>query len=305
MKGVCMKRMAKYLLVGSIIIFFVNMMSFLLGDSSEITVGVRFDAVGNMERNVRHALGFVHPNALHLWLVTLFSLIIYLFHEKMRLGHYLILSGLSIFVYSFNLSRTGLFASFILLFLCYFFSRKKIIFKFFLSLLPSTLAIIMVLVSANFIESNSSFLRILNNFTSNRIFFSNIFLNHYPPRLLGWNTAFSINGAIIDTGYIDLLIRHGILIFTGYLVITFLAINVMFKKQLHIEIAIFLTFQIYNLTEPLAINISLNYSLLFLAHLFFKEFEEKSILNSKFQSAGGEKNEIIYNTPGLQCRKYN
>lgn len=264
MKNVSLHKLCKYLLGTEFLIFGINLITYFgLGRQVENTV--RMNADGTIERLTRNALGFTHPNALHSWLVVVFSLIIYLNYKKLSYIHYMIMFFVSLAFYSIDKSRSGLITSVIILGLAYClpYLKKFKLFRFAIILSPTFFAVFMVFLIEMYSKHYPLIDRV-NTLLMNRVMFASNFLYNYPVSLFGSNTVDKINGSIIDSGIAELYIRYGMVIFIVSIIINTVMNIKMLKANDYAALAIGLVFQIYNLTEPYGVNIFVNISYIFI-----------------------------------------
>lgn len=169
---------------------------------------------------IRHSYGFLHPNSLGRYLVTLlfdFSLI----RKSRKVGAGLVMLLASLLIFAITDSRTTLFATGSIIF-CYF--LKPLLLKYQVSgsvIIP--LVIVMFSLGLGlpyFYNGDSTIYATLNHLFSGRLAIGHLYLQHFGVDWLPRNipTSTEINGLVMydDSFYIDSLLRQGIFLFLLY-----------------------------------------------------------------------------------------
>lgn len=289
MKNVSITKLCKYLIGTELFVFGINIITYFV-TGSQVDNTVRMNAEGIVESITRNSLGFVHANALHGWLVAVLSLIIYLNYRKFNsFIPYILMFVISLIFYSFGKSRSGLIVSFILLTMAYslpYLKRYKLL-RFSIILSPIIFSLSMISLIEVY-DKHYPLVEKINILLMNRVMFASNFLYTYQVKLFGSNTVDSINGSIIDSGFAELYIRYGVVIFILLAVFNSIMCKKMLESEDYAALAIVLVFQVYNLTEPYGVNIFMNISYVFMyKYLIFtpsiteRQSEEKKIGKEK------------------------
>ena len=214
--------------------------------------------------DTRYALGFSHPNSLHLSLFILVNLYIYVRYKRINILDYLFLSAVNLFIYQYSLSRTGVVVVFLQLI---FLLISKIKINIIKSMMIKSCKYIfgfMFLTSfiCAYLYGKSSFVTGLDVLFNGRLKFSNYYITNYGFTLLGNNIIGDAN-ALFDNGYLYLYIQFGLL---GVILISrliFLACKYTEKTNDLCKAIIINGYLIYIFTESFSPNIFMNNMLFF------------------------------------------
>ena len=237
------------------------------------SIGIMNNVVSNVWKTdhlvTRYSLGYLHSNTLHLSLFLIVSLIIYIYFDKIKVKHYLLIMLVNIIIYRYSICRTGFIAIVMLLFLHFIVKNNQIIKKNISKVvLPLLLIVIFVSFFSGLMYNKIELVNKLNSIVTGRIAYSNYYLTNYSASLFGHNISNDTN-AIIDNGYILLYIQYGIVgslyvLYIIYRIVKNIKINLDYKKAVLI-----IMFLLYVLTESFLPNIFMNFTLLFCADIFF------------------------------------
>lgn len=241
-------------------------------------VSITEDRIIIMHRNgleeIRHSLGFSHPNMTHLVLFILIAIYIYINYEKLDVKNYIIIMLINISIYFLTISRTGMIGILLLCLLCFIsklqIKELNIFINKFLCKLPRYLYII--LVSFSFITAwffrKWPWLKILDKLFTGRFYLSNKILTEFGFSLFG-----NQNVGMLDNGYIYLYVQFGLI---GFILVSWLILNVCkyIEETSNTKLAILqIGFLFYLFTECFISNIFMHVTLFFAAKCIFKEKE--------------------------------
>lgn len=213
----------------------------------------------------RYCLGLGHPNALHCMVWALITLGIYLYFEKTKWFHYLLLEALNIGFYLLTDSRTGMLAT-----------TATVLVGLCLCLLPvlrsakwvygagaaGMLLCVAFSVLVAWFGCELPILEKLNKPLTGRIFWSNYFC-----AASDW-TLFSVpqNDQYLDMGYIRLFYWYGIVPAVVYILLKLVQLRYAFQKKDAAALLVITMFALYTVFEAHAVSVYLarNYSLMLL-----------------------------------------
>ncbi len=221
-------------------------------------IGVIPEIAYTLDRNgwppiLRHSLGYPHPNSLHITFFLLCIFVIYAFKnlsKKYITAISIILMLGNCYVFMYSLSRNGfLITSIYLFFQMYFVWRNKrskienilisLVFPF------SSLAMIVtpLVTSGDLFEK-------LNLIFAGRFIFSRYYLTYEPLKLFGIvSIPVPLDSYVIDSSYVYLLFRLGIVAFILYFVAMILLIRQMLKNDMRFELAAVLALTVGGINE--------------------------------------------------------
>lgn len=228
----------------------------------------------------RQALGYGHPNTTQINLFIIIALYIYLRYDKMKFADFVILAGSNYYIYTYTYSRTCFYCGVILILFAFVsksVKNKKIIYK-----LPRCILIAMFVFSiiTAILYGKNTFVEKLNKITTGRLAYSNYYLKHYPVALFGNNIKVD-NNAIIDNGYIMLLIEYGLVPTCLFL---YLMLKICKRTELKKDIRkviIMIPFFLVYFTESFLPNVFMNIILMFSAEIIFNNNENYQLLNNE------------------------
>lgn len=174
----------------------------------------------------RHAFGSIQPTVLSAQLFSLCAVLACLQYKTIKYFQLVGMIGISFVCYWFLNARND--TAFILMIVVTLLLNKwRVVIrsqwiKKCLILIMPIVSLIVYVLSAVY-DSSNGFMRKLNNVLSNRLSLSNIALDRYPIKLFGQKTIENGNGAgtqvasnnyfYIDSSYLRLLLRYGLLLF--------------------------------------------------------------------------------------------
>jgi hypothetical protein len=220
----------------------------------------------------RYSFGLGHPNMCSAYFAMIFTMIIYLYFDKLKIYHLLSMTAISVVVYCFSKSRTGLLLSLTVVIiaaaLMYIPGKKHCAYVIIAAVLLGVLAFTVLPMVYN----NS--MAKLNSFLSGRIEQANIYFKEYGAKLFGGHLVeleYDNPNNILDIGYQRMLINNGavyfILVVGGYIVSLYNAV----KLKKYNLILLISSMLIYMYTENVATYIFMNVSMLIFADFIFAD----------------------------------
>ena len=213
----------------------------------------------------RYCLGLGHPNALHCMVWALITLGIYLYFEKLKWYHYLLLEALNIGFYLLTDSRTGVTAATCTILIGLFFSLfpklRSAKWVYIMGAAGVLLCIAFSVLVAMF-GCEIPALEKLNGLLTGRIFWSN-----YYCAASDWTMfASPQNDKYLDMGYIRMFYWYGIVPAAAYILLKLAQIRYAFKKKDAAALLVITMFALYTVFEAHAVSVYLarNYSLMLL-----------------------------------------
>ena len=180
----------------------------------------------------RGSLGFIHPNSLGLMAYAITLNALYVF--KLKRNKFIFYGSLLIFnflVFTITDSRTSFLISFLIILICYMSDLSGVLYKNVNNLsirLGLLISALFIIITTSYFTMNEPFI-FLNKLFTNRIYSGNVFLSEYGYNLFGSSiegTLPTLTGSVtIDSGYIGLILRLGVLFFIAYLCFMFLRIR--------------------------------------------------------------------------------
>ncbi len=232
---------------------------------------------------LRHSLGYPHPNTLHVTYFVLCILLLYSLRSLSKkhitaISIVLVLGNCYVFMYS--LSRSGFFITLLYLFLNLYFIWKEN-----RSRLEKVIVNLVFPISALFYIFFSLVLKgqvfeLANRYTAGRLVFTRHFLTYEPLKLFGIREIpVPLQHYVIDSSYIYLIFRLGIVAYLLYFVVMIWFINDLLMKNKRAELAVVLALTIGGVNETYLFNQSYkNFIFLFLGCFIYaklKDFELK------------------------------
>lgn len=246
----------------------IRLWTFIIVTGSAL-VGIIDNIQVDMWRNgafeSRYALGYGHPNSLHLSLFLALSNYIFYKKDKLKLPHFIIMSVVNFYVYRYSGSRTGTTVVFLLIILSLMTPVIKGNIKKLYLMVPMIAFVLCLIVSfwLSNVYNKYDVLRALNAVLNNRLAYANYYLTHYGISLFGIRNIMSDINAISDNSYTLLYIQYGIAGLITWIALMFIALKNIRKRENCYETSIAIAFIFYMLTEGFGVNIFMNYLLLF------------------------------------------
>lgn len=271
MKGVSVKRVFK---TGAVIWGTVFVAMYVLS-----VIGVIPEKAYTIDRFgwppiLRHTLGYPHPNTLH---ITFFILSIFVMYsckglsKKYITAIAVILMLGNCYVFMYSLSRNGFFITtlylFIQLYLTWRASRKKVENILIYAVFPFC---VILPIAMPLILTGDAY-EIANRIFAGRVIMSNYFLTYEPMRLFGIRSIpLSEPNFVIDSSYVYLLFRLGIIAFALYCIAMVFLIRYLMRNGMKSELAVVLAMTIGGVNETFLFNQSYkNLIFVFLGATFY------------------------------------
>ena len=240
----------------------------------------------------RSGLGLSHPNGAHVIFFVVIAMYVYSYYEKFNLFSVLTILILNLLMYYKTNSRTGFLIGILFVGVTLLFQSESekdwlnFAKKFFLIFLTYSYILLPVISFIFAFMLNSpfrAFARALNSVLSNRLYLSYRYILLYPFSLFG---TYIGDGFPLDNGFIRTYVERGFIIFFLQMFFSTKLLVYFYSKRQYSKILIMGFFAIYNLSESYFMNITFNFSILFLAELLFSNKKKLShdVLKSKERS---------------------
>lgn len=245
-KDIEMRKILKWIfyvtLIGTLCIICLS----LLG-AGGMTVDVRNYGRGSVE--ARWCLGFSHANNLHGTFWYLSALFVYLFFDRLHLGHYIGLSVLNIGLFGLTISKAGLITTQLLfLAVCivrYYPKIEKWTGIYILGVLCVVGIVGISLISVTIPSEGSTVLQWLDRFFTGRIS-----LAYQGANIVNWKPFTHIGQmGVVDNGWITVCFNYGYLIGILFVCAQIYLIYVTYKRKNGICLAILVTNTFYTFME--------------------------------------------------------
>lgn len=279
MKGVSVKKVISTGIIVSGVLIIGKILLGITGIASEIYYPQEREGVGLM---FRHALGYAHPNTLHMNVLMLSMFVMFFLSKYVVRKNVKLLLMFSALVFSFNLyifsysgSRTGILACAVYLLINFWFSLKKTpgpLEKF--VCYASYPAVSFMAIAGPFILPDSIFDTIdqkifTTRFSIARYFWANNHLSLFGIRLNNPKPRYATYG--IDMAQLYLFLQLGIAAFLVVSLITMLFIYHSLKKGYMQELAVLMGMLCLGIWEPLLYNLGFkNFTYVFMGALFYE-----------------------------------
>lgn len=277
-KDIKIRAILKMYFLCGITMFFAHIVLYKIGIIQDININFirKFNDFTVYER---HSLGFKNPNHAGYFffiLITLFFILI----KQVRIIYFILAFLLNQFMYTTIYSLTSYLIVNLFLFMTfcvkYMHVYKYLIFKI-LTCSVACFCFIISYIISYFYSYHYEVLEKLNLILSGRIELSNLFLDKYKVNLFGQRLLYNsdetdfINYAVLDNSYIKILLQFGLIPTILFLLCNFFLIKLMLQKKLYIESISICCMSIYCMSESFIFNFHINYTLIFLSFILFKD----------------------------------
>lgn len=215
--------------------------------------------------DVRYALGYMQPNTTHYELFVITVLALLLWHNRMRLPHYLCLFGYNFFIFRYTDSKTGMVLIAVTLVLVYLTDRKPgILFGKpirYIGKYAYIAGALFSLIGCILYRKWPAF-RMLGTFSSR--FQTGLWVISNRPFSL-----FGVRGVNTDLGMIDILYGRGIIVFIVFLVAMTALMKRFSQKNMYTEEIIGIIYAVYTMMESYTTSILMNMMLLFMVWICY------------------------------------
>lgn len=222
-----------------------------------------------------HSLGLGHPNTLHCYILIIITIYIYLKFKNYNLIYFFVFNILNILLYLITLSRSG----FVTLFFVLLYSllirkiqNKEI--KKRITIICTILILLLAMfeVSIGIFYSENIFCKFLDSIFTGRLSQANFYYKHFGISIFGRYLEYLSDAnavAILDIGFLKLLLNNGIVSLLLFLVIYLKNIkNALKRNQYDILILLISTFS-YTLVENVFTYVFMNVSFLYSKYIIF------------------------------------
>lgn len=226
---------------------------------------------------LRHSWGFNHPNWLGIRIFQIAVMQFYIHRKKIRWWNYATIIIALIFVKKVPNCKTAFYALLIFLIMLFiysviskfengsiFFARGMII----TSVLSNAISVVLSLINVQ----QHSLLRAFDNAMSNRFSWCHRTIDHYGLSILGQNIELmgrklgvNVHLFYIDTAYVAILIRYGLIVYIFFSVLYIVSMWFVLKAQNYILLIIMTMYAIYGIMENSFCSMTQNIFLLSLA----------------------------------------
>lgn len=266
LKNVDLKKTIKIVLIVRIVTFTLMVILSIIG----IIPANDIEFYRNGEFITRHSLGYDYPNTTHLSFAIIIALFVYVFWNKIKLQHILLLEVINIGMYFLTYSRTGFIVITTLMIIVIIFKYlKKLqnIMAFIFKYLYWIMFAITLISAIGY--SHIEILNTINEIFTGRIEYMNKLIMNFPIPIIGKEIYNSY--ANIDNGYISMLYQGGLIAFAFISYYMTRISNNFYKEKKYKELILISFFIINAFTESFFMSISMNISLIFFATELFKE----------------------------------
>jgi hypothetical protein len=256
------------------------------------------DGVGLM---FRHALGYAHPNTLHMNVLMLTMMLMFLLTVALMRNHdvntqrmsrfVLILASVmafmfNVYIFLYSGSRTGLLASFIYLFInAYLYLRGKIGIFEKICLYISFPFVCFISIVLPFLLEGDLFEFVdrtvfTTRFSLARYFWSNNHISLFGIRLVNPQENLKTYG--IDMAQLYLFLQLGLVAFVVIAALTIWFINRAIKKDMRAELAVLMGMLFLGMWEPLLYNLGFkNFIYVFMGQLLYEALSGATFTESE------------------------
>lgn len=219
----------------------------------------------------RWALGYTHPNVLHISYLILVILIIYYLNENIKWKHILAMLIGNILIFAYSVSYTGFGVIIICLALISYAKVRKGISRFECAIAALIFPFCMLFSVITPLILNGRVFDLVNKILNTRLYLSRVFLTTVNINVLGNKLAEVTNASLaIDNSYVFGLVIYGVVAFALIGIIYIVVSYYLVKKLRMYDLVIIAIISLAGITEPLMFNTSFkNLSLLILGEVLF------------------------------------
>ena len=231
---------------------------------NQMLVDIRNYGRGTLE--ARYCFGFSHANIFHFSMWSLITIFLYLYHEKLKLPHYVALIAFNFVITFFTRSRTGFFLLLftLILFAIFYTTNCALILSRYLfgaGLFILSLCLLLSFITILF-GTDFPLMGTINSLLTNRVQWA------HEAVTSSFLSLFSIQGneLLIDMGFVRLIYSFGVVPAAIYIIATVLLLWESTENKDYAAFIFLLTSIIYTTFEAQQINsdIAFNYTLLLL-----------------------------------------
>lgn len=268
-KNIDIYKIARYTLLTIFVLVCFYIILFVFGFTSE-----------TVTNKGGRSFGLGHPNSAHFYLMLILSLIVFLNFNNLEIYHYIIFMFLNILVYYFTKSRSGFLTLFILLFYPLFLrlvkneKLKKYINNVYIFI---AIAIITFFTIIPLIYDNEILIfQSINQLLTGRIMQANFYFKNFGLSFFGTFLSYLSDPnttAILDIGYIKLLINNGLFSYLFIIISYLLCLKKYYNKNEYQIIFLLLVPLVHMATENTMTYVFMNMSMLLFANIYFMKEE--------------------------------
>jgi hypothetical protein len=238
----------------------------------------------------RYTLGMGHPNALHCMIWVLMVLYIYIYHNSMKIYHYIVCFAINIAVYYLTDSNTGLIIGTFTLILAVIMQYAKNLqdakWVYILAGLVIVGCIIFTILGAMF-GDGVPVLYEIDDMINGRYKSAFVFED---ARFVNWKLFSSPDcNEFFDAGFIRIVYWYGIIPAMLYLTMNYFLIYQAYKYKDYMLMVMVVVFSIYTLMEAHFISVYLlrNYLFVIMGYYWYQPFEGKGDYEGYFWQIKG------------------
>ncbi len=288
MKAVSVKKVINTGIIVAGVIILLKIFTGVFGLASEIYYPQEREGVGTM---FRHALGYAHPNTLHMNVLMLTMLVMFYITKSLAASRQkestaklaissLVMMLFNLYIFQYSGSRTGVLACIVFLFINFWFYHKDI------PGLPEKAVCYISFPTVCFIAIALPFVlpeKIFNTIDSKifttrlsiaRYFWSNNSISPWGIRLINEEEYYSTYG--LDMAQLYLFLQLGIIAFIVMSALTMWFIHYCLKKHRMQELAVLMGMLCLGIWEPLLYNLGFkNFVYVFMGAAIYEAFSGK------------------------------
>lgn len=232
-----------------------------------------------IEITKRYCFGYLHPNIVQIQLFLLICMFDYLYEEKINAWTIIIITAINIILYHYTVSRTSFYL--IILFLFYRVLAKKIDFikkNAYKIAKYGFILFFVISITVALLYSYSPIIRKLDLLLTGRIYYCKELITNFLPPLIG-NTSYG--NILFDNSYFYLIYQGGI-IFTALIIFLMYKLsNYLEKEKKYKELELIFFMSILCFNENAFLNVTANFTILFLGYIIFDNIEMEEINHVK------------------------
>ncbi len=221
---------------------------------------------------IRYAFGFQHPNQLGIVFLSLTMIFLYLKKRFFKLELEMLLwTFINIGIYELTKSRTTFIVVLFYLFL-YYLNYKIKIHKtlVFISIIAFPICFSLIFVLS--LNLSNSFVYYIDNLLQHRLIISNMYLSTFHPTLMGQSLGDQLlNGSVLDSGYLVLYLKYGLVVLFLIAILYALAINKIVKLKQYSKLIPIIIIAFQGITENVISSLIFNFTFIFIAEAIFQE----------------------------------
>lgn len=241
---------------------------------------------------------YKRSNILYISYMAIVSLFCLCKKNKFKFIHGILILIISVGMYKYSGSRTGIIVTLLLLIFILALSSKPIrkskIVKWVCSIFPIICCGINYFICCEYRKFD--FLYILDRLMQGRLDMGKHFLDIYNVKLFGQKIFESTNAnnyMVLDAAYLDMLLCYGLLFLILWLITTCIVIQYLYKQDRYVEIAVIMMYSVYGISETFLPNCFLNVSIFLYGEFAYSVFRKEKITQREIKN--GEENKDYCN----------